>query len=157
MSDRDQAAIRREIAARRRAQAFQMRREGASFEAIGNRIGVTRSQAHKMVTREVRLLAGETDVEEHRQLHVEALMDLWRAFHGAAAEGDVAAADRFLRVEERLSRLLGLDHAAAPDAEPPPPPATAATPDAGADRRRRFRRSSDLVEVGEAAPVEDAQ
>ena len=36
-------------------------------------------------------------------------MELWRALYPAAVAGDPAAVDRFLRVEERISQLLGLD------------------------------------------------
>ena len=36
-------------------------------------------------------------------------MDLWRVLYGPATAGDIDAIDRFLRVEERISRLLGLD------------------------------------------------
>ena len=59
--------------------------------------------------KEVRLLAGESDTEERRLLHAEALMDLWRVLYGPATAGDIDAIDRFLQVEERIARLLGLD------------------------------------------------
>jgi len=103
------AAVRREIAARRRAQVFQMRREGASLESIATRLGVSRASVRKMVAREVAAVASESQPDERRMVHAEALMDIWRALYGPASAGDLAAIDRFLRVEERLSRLLGLD------------------------------------------------
>ena len=92
-----------------RAAAFQMRREGAPFDSIGIRLGVNRGAARKLVQKEVRLLAGESDTEERRLLHAEALMDLWRVLYSPATAGDIHAIDRFLRVEERISSLLGLD------------------------------------------------
>jgi hypothetical protein len=92
-----------------RAAAFQMRREGAAFDSIGSRLGVNRGAARKLVQKEVRLLAGESDTEERRLLHAEALMDLWRVLYGPATAGDADAIDRFLRVEERIASLLGLD------------------------------------------------
>ena len=92
-----------------RAAAFQMRREGAAFDSIGARLGVNRGAARKLVQKEVRLLAGESDTEERRLLHAEALMDLWRVLYGPATAGDADAIDRFLRVEERIASLLGLD------------------------------------------------
>jgi hypothetical protein len=92
-----------------RAAAFQMRREGAAFDSIGSRLGVNRGAARKLVAKEVRLLAGEAETEERRLLHAEALMDLWRVLYGPATAGDIEAIDRFLRVEERISSLLGLD------------------------------------------------
>jgi hypothetical protein len=108
----DAAAVRREIAARRRAQVFQMRREGAGVDSIATRLGVTRGAVRKMIAREVAALASESQPDERRMVHAEALMDIWRTLYGPATEGDLAAIDRFLRVEERLSRLLGLDRQA---------------------------------------------
>lgn len=112
MSEPDAAAVRREIAARRRAQAFQMRREGATMEAIAARLGVSRSTVRRMIAREVSVLSAEMQPDERRVVHAEALMELWKVLHPSAAQGDMAAIDRFLRVEERLSRLLGLDRRA---------------------------------------------
>ena len=112
MAEPDPAAVRREIAARRRAQAFQMRREGATLDAIAARLGVSRATARRMISREVSALSTEMQPEERRIVHAEALMDLWRVLHPPAAQGDMASIDRFLRVEERLSRLLGLDRGA---------------------------------------------
>jgi hypothetical protein len=156
MADRDQATVRREIAARRRAQAFQMRREGASFEAIGSRLGITRQAAHKMIAREVRYLAMEAEVEERRLVHAEALMDIWRALYPLASEGDLAAVDRFLRVEERLARLLGLDRQADGGPDERGVQIVVGQGDAGGEgeppRTRRFRRSEE--EPGDV-PVED--
>jgi hypothetical protein len=57
----------------------------------------------------VATLSAEMQPDERRMVHADALMDIWRALHGPASKGDMAAIDRFLRVEERLSRLLGLD------------------------------------------------
>lgn len=117
MGETETATARREMAARRRAQAFRMRREGATFEAIATRLGVTRQSAQRMVARELRASAAEESADDRRRLHAEALMDVWRALHARAAAGEVEAIDRFLRVEERLAALLGLDRrdAGAPD------------------------------------------
>lgn len=109
MSENDEAIARREAAARLRTKALKMRREGASLDSISTRLGISRANARKMVARELRSLSAEADAEERRMLHVEVLMDLWRSLYPAAASGDPAAVDRFLHVEERLSRLQGLD------------------------------------------------
>jgi hypothetical protein len=109
MAEPDAAAVRREIAARRRAQVLQLRREGATLDAIATRLGVPRSTVRRMLAREVATLSAEMQPDERRMVHADALMDIWRALHGPASKGDMAAIDRFLRVEERLSRLLGLD------------------------------------------------
>ena len=130
MAVRDEASVRREASARMRAAAFQMRREGASFDSIGTRLGVNRGAARKLVQKEVRLLAGEADTEERRLLHAEALMDLWRVLYGPATAGDIDAIDRFLRVEERIASLLGL----------PRPPSGRREQQRRQDRARPLRR-----------------
>lgn len=109
MDGNDEAAARREAAARLRTKALKLRREGGSFESIGARLGVTRAAARKLVDRELSALAAESGTEARRMLHVEVLMELWRTLYAPAMAGDPAAVERFLRVEERISRLLGLD------------------------------------------------
>jgi hypothetical protein len=109
MSEVNEAESRRVHAARQRRMAIQMSRSGESLESIAGRLGVTRSAARKMVTREARDFADHTLAEDRRMVHVEALMELWRALYPPACSGDLEAVDRFLRVEERLSRLLALD------------------------------------------------
>ena len=86
-----------------------MSRAGESMEAIATRLGVTRGAARKMVTREAREFADHNQTDDRRMVHVEALMELWRALYAPACNGDLDAVDRFLKVEERLSRLLALD------------------------------------------------
>lgn len=109
MADANQAENRRVMAGRQRRMAIQMSRSGESMEAIAARLGVTRSAARKMVTREARQFADHTQTDDRRMIHVEALMELWRTLYTPACSGDLDAIDRFLRVEERLSRLLALD------------------------------------------------
>lgn len=109
MAGTDEANARRDAAARLRSKAIRMRREGASLDSIGSRLGVTRATARKLVARELSSLSSESGVDERRLLHADVLMELWRALYPAAVSGDPAAVDRFLRVEERISRLLGLD------------------------------------------------
>lgn len=105
----DDAAIRRRRIAQTRAKAFRMRREGANLDTIATRLGVSRSSARRMVEREMRTLAEESAIDERRLVHTEALMDLWRSLYGPATNGEPAAVEQFLKVEERIARLLGLD------------------------------------------------
>lgn len=105
----DSTENRKIIAARQRRMAIQMSRAGESMEAIAARLGVTRGAARKMVTREAREFADHTQTDDRRMVHVEALMELWRTLYGPACAGDLEFIDRFLKVEERLSRLLALD------------------------------------------------
>lgn len=104
-----EAENRRVVVARQRRMAIQMSRSGESLESIASRLGVTRGAARKMVTREARDFADQTLIEDRRMVHVEALMELWRNLYGPACAGDLDVVDRFLQVEQRLSRLLALD------------------------------------------------
>lgn len=122
-----------EISARRRMSAMQLWRSGVSIAEIARRLEVTRQQALKLVRREVEVVVQENDPDLVRTLHTEALMDVWYALYRPAAEGDIESIDRFLRVEERIARLLGLDLAEGPgDRLPEPAPARSATPTNGA-------------------------
>lgn len=109
MPDGNDADMRRQQAARQRRMAVQMSRSGESLDSIAGRLGVNRSTARKMVSREARAFIDEAQTDDRRMVHVEALMELWRALYTPATSGDLEAVDRFLRVEERLSRLLALD------------------------------------------------
>ncbi len=109
VAEPNEAENRRIIAARQRRMAIQMSRAGESMEAIAARLGVTRGAARKMVTREAKEFADHTQTDDRRMVHVEALMELWRTLYAPAIGGDLDMVNRFLRVEERLSRLLALD------------------------------------------------
>ena len=137
MDESDKAAARRESAARMRTKAMKMRREGANFDSIGSRLGVTRATARKLVSRELSALSSESGVDERRLLHADVLMELWRSLYPSAVTGDPAAVDRFLRVEERLSRLLGLD--LQPEGAPP-----------AAARKKRTAQEADDASYAEA-------
>ncbi len=108
MTDGNDAETRRQQAARQRRMAIQMSRSGESLDSIAGRLGVTRSTARKMVSREASFV-DEAQNDDRRMVHVEALMELWRVLYSPATSGDLEAVDRFLKVEERLSRLLALD------------------------------------------------
>lgn len=116
MDESTPAAVRREIAARRRAQAFALRRDGAGLDTIATRLGLTRATVQRMISQEARALAPEHAPATQRAVHVEALLGVWRALYPAAQQGDLETIDRFLRVEERLARLQGLDLGAAAEA-----------------------------------------
>ena len=152
MSEPNEAENRRIIAQRQRRMAIQMSRSGESMEAIAARLGVTRGAARKMVHREAREFADHTQTDDRRMVHVEALMELWRTLYGPACAGDLDNIDRFLKVEERLSRLLALDlvdiyasgAATRPDSALPGPGGEGgANGDAEHERVARFVRSSE--------------
>jgi hypothetical protein len=124
---------RREMAARQRALAVQLGRAGVAPEAISARTGLSKSAIRRAIARETREMSSQAD--ERLALHVDALMELWRALYPAAAAGDLASIDRFLLIERRVGDLIGLGRSG-DDVEP------------GTDdedyvvQQRRFARSS---------------
>lgn len=152
MEDREETRYRRERAARQRVMALAMRREGLSVDAIASRLGVTRAGARRILRQEVRLMRIESEADELRTVHSEALMELWRAVYPAAVTGDMDAIDRFLRIEERLSRLHGLDSGADATSRETRGDEDHADPDADVVRPlvgRRFVPASAEAPVGE--------
>jgi transposase len=131
---------RRRYAASQRKTAVQMSTSGASLDSVAQRLGVSPGQVRKMFSRELKALGGDSSERELRVVHVEALMELWRVLYPAAAAGDLAAVDRFVRVEERLARLLGLDLADQAQRPEHADGAGSEVDDDGA-RSRRFVRS----------------
>jgi hypothetical protein len=97
---------RRELAARQRAMAVQLGRAGVPSETIAARTGLSKSAIRRAISRQTREMASQAD--ERLALHVDALMELWRALYPAASAGDLAAIDRFLQVERRVGDLIGL-------------------------------------------------
>ena len=93
----------------RQLQALELRKAGASYEAIAERLGYAdRSGAYRAVKAALTLTLREP-AAELRSLEAERLdamlLPLWRRVQ----TGDEKAVDRALRIMERRARLLGLD------------------------------------------------
>ncbi len=107
---------RRKItAAERRAQAFELRKAGLSYQKIGDQLGITRQSAHGLVTTALRKLNEKTaeDAAELTRLELERLDDCQAiVVHEMRTGNRLGAVDRLLRIQELRAKLLGLD---APD------------------------------------------
>lgn len=102
---------RRTTATERRKKAVALRIAGATFEQIGDQLGVSTQAAHKLVTtalEETRRITGEA-AEQLRQTELTRLDALQTALWSDAVKGDVQAVDRILKIMLRRSQLLGLD------------------------------------------------
>jgi hypothetical protein len=101
----------REKAAARRLQALELRKGGASYRQIGERLGVSDCQAHNDVSRCLDNLSKlADDVAGHLRTMEEARLDaLLLAVMPQARQGNLGAVDRVVRIMERRARLLGLD------------------------------------------------
>lgn len=95
----------------RRRQAIDLRRSGLTYEAIGERMGITRQAANELVRNAMRDFRTDTAeaVEEHRQLELARLERIVEIMWPQVEEGRGDAVDRVLKVAQRKAALLGLD------------------------------------------------
>lgn len=97
----------------RRLEALDLRKSGASYRAIGQRLGVSHEQARLDIMACLAELAERQheDTAQYRQLELERLdrlqMALW--VKAVASPPDTRAALAVLRIFERRAKLLGLD------------------------------------------------
>ena len=99
------------LAAERRQQAWELRKAGATYRAIGGHIGVSHTQARRYVFAGIAELNAITqeDVALHRRLQLERLQDLLFACWPKARGGDLDAIAASLKILNREAALLGLD------------------------------------------------
>lgn len=104
-------APRRVTAAERRKQAVLMRQAGATYEAIGEKLGISPQAAHKTVDKALTKTQRETSeaADKVRQLELSRLDAMQAALWLSAVKGNHGAVDRILRIMERRARYLGLD------------------------------------------------
>lgn len=100
----------------RQARALALRAAGATFQQIGDQLGITRQSAHEHVTRGIARHVADADTAASELVVLETLRldTLQSAVWRAAVSGDLRAVDRVLRIMERRARLLGLDAATDP-------------------------------------------
>ena len=98
----------------RRLQALELRKEGLAFSAIGDRLGISKEAAWKLV--ENALIDYRESVKETadvvRELELMRLDELTEAVRKLALTGEPAQVAVYLKTMERRSKLLGLDAAA---------------------------------------------
>ncbi|GJI97019.1 hypothetical protein RugamoR57_37370 [Duganella caerulea] len=98
----------------RRLQALELRKTGMSFQAIGDRLAISKEAAWQLVDgalTDYRAVVREA-ADEVRELELLRLDELTQTFRTLALTGDTAAATTYLKTMERRARLLGLDAAA---------------------------------------------
>jgi hypothetical protein len=92
-------------------EALELRRAGLGYIAIGARLGLGKSQAHRLVVaalKEAReqVSANADDLRAEEVSRLDAmLVGLWNQ----ARNGGVSAIDRVVKIMERRAKLLGLD------------------------------------------------
>ena len=102
---------RRLQAHERHLQALELRKAGATYQVIADRLGYASPRgAHKAVTSALKASLREAgaEVRELELARLDAmLLGLWRRVQS----GDEKAVDRALKIEERRAKRLGLDAA----------------------------------------------
>ena len=111
MGNSGKLSARKIESAQRQQKAIDLRLAGATFEKIGDALGVSRQAAHKMVGRAVSQMAEDNAdaIERVRAIEVARLDRLLLGVWQPARSGDLRAVDRALKIMERRARLLGLD------------------------------------------------
>lgn len=96
-------------AAERALQALELRKAGATYDAIARQCGYAgKGAAYNAVQRELQRCMQEP-ADDVRQLEIMRLDDLYRAMVPKALKGDTWSVDRCLKIMERRAALLGLD------------------------------------------------
>jgi DNA-binding CsgD family transcriptional regulator len=111
MPTESKTSARRLTYAERKLQALELRKGGATFQQIGDALGISKQNAHKHVM--TALTAMNEQIAEEasvmRTLELERLDKLWFAMYRQATQGNQGAVDRCIRIMERRAKLLGLD------------------------------------------------
>jgi DNA-binding CsgD family transcriptional regulator len=95
----------------REAQALELRKAGATYAMIAERLEMSESGARKAVTRVLQRLIGTAteSAEEVRRLELERLDAMLLAIAPQVRGGNLGAIDRALRIMERRAKMLGTD------------------------------------------------
>ena len=107
----NRTSARRLMKAEKLPKVLELRRQGLSYEKIGNQLGIHFTTAHHWVRdlmRELAQQASET-AEEVRQLEEQRLDEMLEPLWPKAQAGDIRADEMVLRIMERRARLRGLD------------------------------------------------
>ena len=94
----------------RQAQALELRKQGKSYRAIGDRLGVSQMQAHRDIQDELKRLAALNlnSADELRQLELERLDRIIDGLDHWVQAGNAQAAMAILKAMDTRAKLLGL-------------------------------------------------
>lgn len=91
--------------------ALELRKSGFTYREIGEKLNISHVQAYKDVNEELKRLAElrADSADELRQLELEKLDKLEKNLMHWADAGSVEATKALIKIQERRSKLLGLD------------------------------------------------
>jgi len=93
----------------KQAQALELRKAGASYKAIAERVGFKNAARAYEAVKAALQKTLRPPADELRQMECERLDALLLALWPQAHQGNHGAIDRVLKIMERRARLLGLD------------------------------------------------
>lgn len=95
----------------REREALELRKAGASYDQIGQKLDVSRDTARAIVMKAMQSIKSECEesAEEIRDLELARIDSMLLGLWEKARRGDVAAVDRVLRLQDRRAKLMGLD------------------------------------------------
>lgn len=99
------------LAKDRERECLSLRKAGATYDQIAERVGITREGARGAVARALAALSDvcTEEAKEVRQLELDRLDVMLLGIWDQARRGDVQAIDRVLRIQERRAKFLSLD------------------------------------------------
>jgi DNA-binding CsgD family transcriptional regulator len=91
--------------------ALELRKAGYTCAKIGQALGISGSAANQTLCRALARLEAQSkeSAADYRRIQLERLDGMLTAMWKPAINGDPQAVDRVLKIEERRSKLLGLD------------------------------------------------
>lgn len=105
------ASARGVTAAARAQRALELRGAGATYQAIGEALGITKQAAHEAVKKAMAEVAEivKSEAETVREMELARLDRMQVGLWTRATEGDARAVETVLKIMERRGRLLGLE------------------------------------------------
>lgn len=99
---------RRLIAAERRQKALDMRKTGATFQAIAEQLHITKAAAYKSIKYALKEIKATTDLsaEEFITLELERIDRLFLQAYRMGVDGNMLAVDRCVKLMELRGRYL---------------------------------------------------
>ncbi|MEY2655068.1 MAG: Rhodococcus phage Jace [Pseudomonadota bacterium] len=111
MAAANKTSAAKAVTLQRQQASLELRRMGMGYIEIGNRLGISKSQAHRLVQAgladaRAQIGAEANDLKSEEISRLDAMLaGLWPD----ARKGQHGAVDRVLKIMERRAKLLGLD------------------------------------------------
>lgn len=111
MPTESKTSARKLTARERERQSLELRKGGATYEEIANKLNMSVTGAYSAVVRALEKIATKTaeDAETVKAMELQRLDRLFLAAYDQAIKGNHGAIDRCLRIMDRRAKYLGLD------------------------------------------------